>query len=300
MPIHSLGYIRWRTPKCDEWSTFATEILGFMPTAGPDPNTRYFRIDDRPFRFAVVEGEVPGIDAVGFEVRDDRELGMLCRSLEDWGATITPGGPDEAEEKLVSGLVHWTDPGGIHVEFFYGPILNHEPVVTPLVSGFVTGEMGMGHVVIGTPAAVPSLTAYRDVLDMHCRNTMRIQLGAAGPPIQMWFLGCNARHHTLGIIGADWPGTLAHFMVEAASIDDVGRAYDRCLDSGIPIAMTLGKHTNDQMISFYCAGPDGPQVEFGCGGVHIEDPRPATYEITKVSFWGHRSPGDGPNRGMGH
>jgi 3,4-dihydroxy-9,10-secoandrosta-1,3,5(10)-triene-9,17-dione 4,5-dioxygenase len=290
MPIHSLGYVRWRTPKRDEWAKFATKILGFMPTGGPNQSTSYFRIDDHPYRFALADGESPGIDAIGFEVRDERELADVCRDLEKWGGEVTPGDPDEADEKLVSGLAHWTDPGGVPVEFFYGPILNHEPVVTPLVSHFVTGDMGMGHVVIGTPAAVHSLSAYRDVLDMHCRNTMRLRLVPDAPPIQLWFLGCNPRHHTLGIIGAESPGTLAHFMVEAGSIDDVGRAYDRCLEAGLPIAMTLGKHTNDHMISFYCVAPDGLQVEFGCGGVHVHDPHPSTYEITKVSFWGHRGP----------
>ena len=292
MPIRSLGYIRWRTTKLDEWSAFATNILGLMPSPGPDPDTRYFRIDEHPYRLAVVEGEMAGIDAIGLEVGDDHELAHVCRDLESWGAKVVPAEPAEADRRLVSGLAHWTDPSGINIELFYGPILDHEPVVTPLVSGFVTGDMGMGHVVVGSPAVVDALIVYRDVLDMHCRNTMRLRLAPEVPPIAMWFLGCNPRHHTLGLIGMEWPQTMAHFMVEAATIDDVGRAYDRCLDAGVPIAMTLGKHTNDHMISFYCVSPDDVQVEFGFGGVHVDGPEmPSTYEITKVSFWGHRGPG---------
>jgi 3,4-dihydroxy-9,10-secoandrosta-1,3,5(10)-triene-9,17-dione 4,5-dioxygenase len=289
MPIRSLGYIRWRTTKPAEWVAFATHILGLMPSMGPDSDTHYFRIDERPYRLAVVEGADAGIDAIGLEVGDDRELASVCRDLEDWGAKVVPAEPAEADRRLVSGLAHWTDPSGINVELFYGPILDHEPVVTPLVSGFVTGEMGMGHVVVGSSAVVDALIAYRDVLDMHCRNTMRLRLSPDLPPISMWFLGCNPRHHTLGLIGMEWPRTMAHFMLEAASIDDVGRAYDRCIDAGVPIAMSLGKHTNDHMISFYCVSPDEVQVEFGFGGVHVYGPEmPPTYEITKVSFWGHR------------
>jgi hypothetical protein len=30
-------------------------------------------------------------------------------------------------------------------------------------------------------------------------------------------------------------------------------------------------------------------VEFGCGGLRVDEPADTTtYEITKVSFWGHR------------
>jgi hypothetical protein len=31
-------------------------------------------------------------------------------------------------------------------------------------------------------------------------------------------------------------------------------------------------------------------VEFGWGGLQVPEPE-TTYEITKVSFWGHRPPG---------
>ncbi len=53
--------------------------------------------------------------------------------------------------------------------------------------------------------------------------------------------------------------------------------------------MGLGRHTNDHMISFYCETPDGFLVEFGWGGLQIEDPSDVPmYQITKPSVWGHR------------
>ena len=165
-----------------------------------------------------------GIDAIGLEVGDDHELAHVCRDLESWGAKVVPAEPAEADRRLVSGLAHWTDPSGINIERFYGPILDHQPVVTPLVSGFVTGDMGMGHVVVGSPAVVDALIAYARPSSMcTVRNTMRLRLAPEEvPPIAMWFLGCNPRHHTLGLIGMEWPQTMAHFfMVEAATIDDV-------------------------------------------------------------------------------
>ena len=76
-------------------------------------------------------------------------------------------------------------------------------------------------------------------------------------------------------------------MVEAAAIDDVGRALDRVNDANIQLVTTLGRHTNDQMVSFYVRAPDGFAVEFGWGGLMVPEPV-GSYAITKASFWGHR------------
>ena len=62
-------------------------------------------------------------------------------------------------------------------------------------------------------------------------------------------------------------GDMAHFMFEAKSLDDVGRAYDIVHAEGFPIAMTLGRHTNDNTTSFYLYSPSGWWVEYGCGGL---------------------------------
>jgi len=293
MPIRSLGYLQWRTPQFDEWRAFATEVLGMMPVDGPDAEALRFRIDDRPFRLQVGRADEKEL-TVGFEVADDFELEDVTRTLEDAGVKVEVASEAEADERLVSGFVRFHDPGGVPVELFYAPILDHVPVQTPLVSSFVTGDMGMGHVVVGTDQLEASVDLYRRVLGFHRRNTMRIELPQSDGSMArkpMHFLGCNPRHHTLGLIGMPFPGHLVHFMLETASIDDVGRALDRCHDSGVPLAMTLGRHTNDHMVSFYCLAPDGAMVEFGWGAIQIEDAaEETTYEITKVSFWGHRPP----------
>ncbi len=58
---------------------------------------------------------------------------------------------------------------------------------------------------------------------------------------------------------------------------------------GIPIASTLGRHTNDRMTSFYAVTPSGFQIEYGRGGVKIDD---TTWDVRTydASTWGHRTP----------
>lgn len=284
MSVISLGYLHLRTPNLDAWQTFATQVLGLMPASGPDPEAQYYRWDDRPYRLVLAPGDEHSVSAIGFEVADDRHLRSVVRTLESADVAVTIGSGDDAARRLVSGVASFTDAAGAPIEIFHGPILSHELLNTPLVSGFVTGEMGLGHVVIKVPDLDESIAFYRDHLDFHLRNTW--YFGG----MSMAFLGCNPRHHSLAFgCGLPSPRLLTHFMVEMATIDDVGRAQDRCLDHGIPVVMGLGRHTNDHMISFYCQTPDGFMVEAGWGGLQIDDPSTTgTYQITRPSFWGHR------------
>jgi 3,4-dihydroxy-9,10-secoandrosta-1,3,5(10)-triene-9,17-dione 4,5-dioxygenase len=295
MPVRQLGYVHWSTNKFEEWRTFAIDVFGFMPVTGADPDSMYFRWDERPYRLIVTPADAPNLVAIGFEVADDLELAELATTLGDNGFAVSMGSEAEALEKKVTGFLHFTDPAGITIELFYGPILDHVPVVTPLVSGFVTGDMGMGHIVIDSTDIKASQHLYRDLLGFHRRNTMRADLGD-GKTVSMHFYGCNPRHHTLAIWGDEIPGHMSHFMVEGKTIDDVGRALDRCADNNVKMESGLGRHTNDHMISFYCHTPDGAAAEFGYSGIRVEDAsKETTYEITAPSFWGHRPPIEHPD-----
>ena len=51
-------------------------------------------------------------------------------------------------------------------------------------------------------------------------------------------------------------------MLQLESLDDVGAAYYQCQDREIPISATLGRHTNDHMVSFYMVSPSGFEIEY--------------------------------------
>ena len=62
---------------------------------------------------------------------------------------------------------------------------------------------------------------------------------------------------------------------------------DRAQRRKVPMSATLGRHVNDKMLSFYMKTPGGFDVEFGCGGLEVEDDRWVARESTAVSLWGH-------------
>ena len=79
-----------------------------------------------------------------------------------------------------------------------------------------------------------------------------------------------------------------HLMVEMFSLDDVGQSYDVALSEPDRVGVTLGRHTNDLMTSFYARTPSSFMVECGWGGRAID---PATWQPSELrdgpSLWGH-------------
>jgi 3,4-dihydroxy-9,10-secoandrosta-1,3,5(10)-triene-9,17-dione 4,5-dioxygenase len=217
--------------------------------------------------------------AIGFEVMDRRELAGLAEAVAATGTTVTPGTPEEVADRKVSGLVRFTDPGGNPIELYYGPVLQHDRARTPGVSAFVTGDMGLGHVIVSAEDGNAQYDFYTRTLGFVERNTM-----AGGRVV---FLGCNPRHHTMGINTRRGPGRLMHLMVEVATLDDVGLALDRAHRLKIPMMHTLGRHTNDRMVSFYVYSPENYAIEVGWDGLRVEGEVP-TYEISSGAYWGHR------------
>ena len=280
MDIRGLGYIGITAEDVDVWHPYG--VLWGAMVSEDDVGLR-MRFDERPYRVLVGQGP-DGLAFAGWELPDADALEVAVTELIATGLTVDRGSVDECEHRHVRGLVRATDPGGFTLELFHGPILDHRLFVSPTgVSGFTTGPHGMGHIVLGTPALEESVDFYTNVLGFRVSDYWRP--GDA----DVVFLRCNQRHHSLALVPSSTPA-LYHFMVEARTLDDVGHTLDRHIDSGTPISMTLGKHTNDHMVSFYSRTPSGFDVEFGCGGLLVDEATWTVTQITKPSFWGHRSP----------
>jgi 3,4-dihydroxy-9,10-secoandrosta-1,3,5(10)-triene-9,17-dione 4,5-dioxygenase len=296
-PIFGLGYLTLETTDLDRWRELAVDVLGMVVGDGPDPDALYLRIDDRPARLILLPGETDRLVNVGWEAPTAEALRDAVRRLEDAGAPVKAASGEEADLRRVQELVTTTDPAGTPLEIFHGSALVHDPLITPSGARFITGDQGMGHVVLPTKDPQASYDFYTQVLGFRSRGAMRVP-GAMVPKgdpdgrYYVRFLSTNPRHHTLAL-GPWWqPNGIIHFMLEVAELDDVGRALDRLLKRRFHLSSTLGRHTNDHMVSFYVQSPTKCDVELGCFGRRIDDTSPgATYsaeDITADSFWGHR------------
>jgi len=289
--IKSLGYLRIESADLGAWRELGVRALGMAEGRGPDPDALYLRMDDFPARLVILPGERERLLASGWEVPGDDALAAVGRALEEAGVAVKAGTPEELADRRVGGLLRFDDPAGNALEVFSGAALEHRPVGSTYGNRFVTDELGLGHVVLPVSDDGSALGFYTTVLGFRLRDSMRMApelFGRpAGPPLWMRFLGCNPRHHSLALAPFPAPAGIVHLMIEVASLDDVGRAMDRCARRGAPVSATLGRHANDLMVSFYVRTPGGFDVEYGTGGRLVDDATWVSRETTAISLWGH-------------
>jgi 3,4-dihydroxy-9,10-secoandrosta-1,3,5(10)-triene-9,17-dione 4,5-dioxygenase len=250
-------------------------------------------MDDFPARLVILPGGSDRLLASGWEVSGPPALAAVARALADAGVPYKAGTPEELAQRRVQSMLLFEDPAGHRLEVFCGAALEHRPAVSPYGNRFVTGAMGMGHVVLPVPpGSSAAFDFYTEVLGFRLRDSMRMPAeffgGSPGdPPVWFRFLGCNPRHHSLALAPVPAPAGIVHLMVEVASLDDVGRALDRCARRGAPVSASLGRHVNDLMVSFYVRTPGGFDVEYGTDGQLVDDATWISRESTAISLWGH-------------
>ena len=298
--IKSLGYIKIQTGDIDNWRTFAFDVLGFAQGSGPEEDALYLRMDERPARIIVVPGDSDQVVHVGWEVRDGAALQRVREKLEHSGVAVKPLSIEEADARRVEDVFAFTDPTGTTTEVFFGPALDHSPVVTPFGAKFVTGTQGLGHVVLPTTDPAGAFAFYTELLGFLPRGAMRLPAPPEFGPLRIRFFGVNERHHSMALCPAPHGGApgLVHIMVEVDSLDVVGRALDRVAKAGFSLSSTLGRHTNDKMISFYVRAPGGWDIEFGTDGMKVDEAHYTAEEITSDSYWGHDWSGAEPLAAM--
>ena len=147
--VTQLGYIGISVSNIEEWEHFATEVLGLQSNGVGDDGNLTLRMDEYSQRFVLSPGGKDDIDYVGFQVTDQPALQEMTEQLRQAGVEVTMGTPDEAKARKVEGLIKFDDPEGTPTEVYYGPPISFDrPFNSPrAISGFVTGEQGLGHVV---------------------------------------------------------------------------------------------------------------------------------------------------------
>jgi 2,3-dihydroxybiphenyl 1,2-dioxygenase len=280
MQIQALGYVGVRAKALEEWADFGSRFLG-MQRIDKSRSTLAFRMDDRKQRLLVDADGGEGIGFMGWELADARALDALAARLEEAGIKVAPGSPALAAERHVTDLVVLHDPAGNRLEFFHGPESTPEPFVPGRnISGFRTGPLGMGHVVLHVDNIDRVMPFYRELLGFRLSDYWL-------RPFRGYFMNVNQRHHSLAFIET---GRIAahHMMIELFSLDDVGQGYDLALAQEGRVAVTLGRHSGDYITSFYSWNPSGFMTEYGWGAQSID---PQTWQPFErkfgASLWGH-------------
>jgi len=286
--VSRLGYVGIGISDTKAWKDLATHILGMQVVSGDDASTFHLRMDEYHHRLEMHSNGSDDLEFVGWEVPDTASLQHIARQLEDGGVKVTAGTPDDADDRRVVDLIKCIDPSGIPTEVFCGHPVNPQPFhPTRSMSGFKTGDMGLGHILVYARSLDESVRFYRDLLGFRISDFT--QVSTPGGKIRLAFLHCNPRHHSIALLESPRaPKRINHILFECNSLNDVGTGRDLCFSKGVPVVIDLGCHMNDHMVSFYMANPSNFALEYGWGGRTIDDASWQTESYTAVdSIWGH-------------
>jgi 2,3-dihydroxybiphenyl 1,2-dioxygenase len=280
MDIGALGYVGVHASSLEDWTSFSTRFLGMQLVDKADKRIA-LRMDDRKQRILVNEDGGEGVAFFGWEAADAAALERCAARLEHAGVAVSRGSRALADARRVKDLIVLADPLGNRLEIFHGAESASDPFKPGRsISGFRTGPLGMGHAVLHVKNINDVLPFYQDVLGFRLSDYMV-------RPFNAYFFHANPRHHSIAFIETGRNAT-HHLMVELFSLDDVGQCYDLARGEEGRIGVTLGRHINDEVTSFYSNSPSGFMVEYGWGGRVIDVDNWEPEEVTwGPSMWGH-------------
>jgi 2,3-dihydroxybiphenyl 1,2-dioxygenase len=280
MTLLGLGYAGFGSDALDDWRQFGTGLVGLQAVERGN-SLLAFRMDDRKQRIVIDRAMPDGARFFGWELADAAALDQLAARLQAAEIDVTAEPQTLADTRRVRGLISFRDPAGNRLEAFYGAEIADTPFSPGRsISGFRTGPLGVGHAVLTVENIDAMMAFYVDVLGFGLSDYIE-------KPFRAYFFHVNARHHSLALIETGKNG-MHHLMVELFSLDDVGQCYDIALTEPERVNVTLGRHTNDLMTSFYAKTPSSFMVECGWGGREID---PSTWRPLELkdgpSLWGH-------------
>ncbi|MBV1882089.1 MAG: VOC family protein [Pseudomonadales bacterium] len=283
--VSNLSYLGVHGKDLDAWQSFLTGVLG-VSSKQSDTDLQV-RFDEQETRLRVIKGDTNDIQYAGYEVDNEENLLAVKARLDEMGYTTELVDKAQAKEYGVIGLVKTHDPDGLEIHLVYGAdIRPDKPFVSPTgVSGFVTGDQGFGHIVLTVKSMDAARQFYEQGLGFKVSDFIAMPMGKHS--MELVFLHCNSRHHTLALAPIPMPTRLLHFMMQVENVDDVGLGLERANAAECKITSSLGRHTNDEMFSFYVRSPSGFDVEFGCGARTVDSDWTVKH-YKSGSIWGHK------------
>lgn len=298
MKIKALGYVIIEAKKPQEWHSFLTQIVGFMPAPMMPQNDEllHFKMDEYQWRVAIQKSERDRLTTAGWEVAHKDDFDQAIEELHQAGVIFEWLKPEACKQRAVREAVRFKDPAGNIIELFYAMKLDYQRINSPAnVKAFETGyhgDMGLGHFVLPTKYFNECFDFYKNVLGFGETDYMHFHFAPEphDPGQGLHFMHVNnPRHHSLAIYQDPNPPAhnCIHLMFEVKDVDEVGYFIDRCKQNNIKIVSTLGRHSNDLMLSVYVESPGGFAIEFGCEGVQLDWENYKPTESSVPSLWGH-------------
>jgi len=286
-----MGYVVVESRKLPAWKVFAADGLG-LHVDQPQADVLACRMDDHARRLIVRSGNEEDVIASGWQLDDDATLTEIVGRLRNDGIDTRIGSAEQARLRGVESFIAFTGPKRMEIELFTRAIKT-DAALNMKTSGFVTGDIGMGHLAITSKEPQAMREFWQRYFDAKLTDTIEARISNIDLNIE--FLRINQRHHSIAVAATQ--GTrldpirtrIQHMNLEVATMNDMTDAYVRCRRLGFKVAMGVGLHTNDKDLSFYVASPSDWQIEVGWNPILVTDESTWTPSIHQgISLWGHQ------------
>lgn len=292
-----LGYLVVESRRLTDWHRFGADAVG-LHVDELTRDTLRLRLDDRECRFLVERGRREDVTAIGWEIDDHETFEVVLGRVRAAGLPVTEGAAEEAALRGVERLWRFPGPKGVATEVFTRARTTAAPL-RMRNAAFVTGLSGMGHVAITTTRPEQLHTYWNNLLDLRLSDRITERVGPAKLAIR--FLRSGPRHHSIAL--ANVAGlrldpvrtAVQHVNIEVARLADLLDSFHRVTELGFAMAWSVGQHTNDRELSYYCVTPSGFELEVGWNPVVITPELEATWEpghYDAISIWGHTTTGE--------
>lgn len=263
--VTELGYLGLGVSDMAAWKTFATNILALEIAEGASDTFCQLRADYWSRRIDLVADGSDNIAYFGLRVAGREEFAEMQEQLRAARIAFRVGTDAEAVERKVTELLKLQDPDGYNVEIFHGPCVERDKPFHPgrrMHGKFVLGKAGLGHIVLGQKDVE---AAYQFYKALGMRGDVEYPNLAGGVKNGPTFMSCCERDHTIAF-GMGGEHRLYHFSLQYEKFDDFGLTYDIAMRSGVGFFFHPGRHSNDNMVTFYIHTPSGWLMEMGWGG----------------------------------
>ena len=278
MPMH-VGHVALQVEDLERSVRHATETLGLRESFRED-STVYLTSNDRHHELQLLGTGRAGLDHLGLEVEDPRDLDTLRDRLIADGARILS---ERAEEPGLGDALRCEGPGGVVFEIYAGmkrTPLSVDSVLRPFARKF-------GHVNL--------LSDEKPALERFILDVLGFRLSDRLGELASW-LRCDPDHHGIALAQRSTAGTvLHHYAFELEGWGALGQYADHIARSGQEFIWGPGRHGPGFNHFTYLLDPDGAVVEAYSDLQKIYDeaayePIDWSREPRVLNLWGPRLP----------
>jgi len=290
--VNELAYVVYEVSDLEAWEHFAVDLLS-MNVGERTDNSMTLRNDGKAHRWILQDGPADDLVVSGYGVASSADLDAIAAKLKAAGFQADEGDAALVASRKVERAIVTADPMGNRIELVTGLADATTPFQSDLMlDKFVTGIQGVGHQFLTTQGVARDIymNYYESLLGFRISDRI-VGPSPVGFSADAMFLHCNPRHHSVAFADIPMPKKIHHFMLQVSDRRDFGDTWDRVLKSGQRLEMTIGMHPNDLMFSFYVHSPSGFSVEYGWGGLTIDDEAAWKVQLyDKLDNWGHFDP----------